>query len=91
MEQMGTSDEEYQTFWGPKHEQRPKARNTLMGTKVIGPTSTETTDVRPYIQLPALVNRQTHFLTFLIESGSEVTMITSSLAPNNKILYRYRE
>jgi hypothetical protein len=45
MEQMGTSDEGYQTFWGPKHEQRPKAGNTLMGSKVIGPATTETTDV----------------------------------------------
>jgi hypothetical protein len=76
MEQMGTRDEEYQTFWGPKHEQKPKSENTLMGSKVMGQASTETTDVRPYIQLPALVNGQTHFLTFLIDTGSEVTIIT---------------
>jgi hypothetical protein len=56
MEQMGTSDEEHQNFWGPKHEQRPKAGNILMGSKVMGPTGTETTDVRPYIQLRVLVN-----------------------------------
>jgi hypothetical protein len=84
MEQMRTSDEEYQNFWGPKHEQRPKAGNTLMGTKVMGPTSTETTDVRPYIQLPALVSGQTHFLTFLIDTGSEVTIITSMPCPKQQ-------
>jgi hypothetical protein len=83
IEQMGTSDEEYQTFWGPKHEQRPKARNILMGTKVMGSASTETTDISLYIQLPALVNGKTHFLTFLIDTESEVTI---SLAPNNRIL-----
>jgi hypothetical protein len=84
MEQMGTNDEEYQTFWEPKHEQRHKARNTLMGTKVMGLTSTETTDVRPCIQLPALVNGQTHFLTFLIDTGSEVTIITSVPGPKQQ-------
>jgi hypothetical protein len=51
MEQMGTSDEEYKTFWRPKHEQRLKAGNALMWSKVMGSASTETTDVRPYIQL----------------------------------------
>jgi hypothetical protein len=84
MEEMGTSDEEYQTFWGIKHEQRTKARNTLMGTKVMGPAITETTNVRPYIQLPALVNGQTHFLTFLIDKGSEVTSITSVPCPKQQ-------
>jgi hypothetical protein len=82
MEQMETSDEEYQTFWGPKHEQRPKARNSLMGTRVMELTSTETTDV--YIQLPVLVNGQTHFLTFLIDTGSEVTIITSVPCPKQQ-------
>jgi hypothetical protein len=67
----------YQTFWGPKHEQRPKTGNTLMGSKVMGPASTETTDISPYIQLPVLVNGQTHILTFLIDPESEVTIITS--------------
>jgi hypothetical protein len=84
MEQMRTSDEEYQTFWGHKHEQRSKVGNTLMGTMVMGPTSTETTDVRPYIQLPALVNGQTYFLTFLIDTGSEITITTSVLCPEQQ-------
>jgi hypothetical protein len=78
---MGTTDEEYQTFWGPEHEQRPKARNT---PKIIGPASTETPGFRPYIQLPALVNGQTHFLTFLIDTGSEVTIITSVPCPKKQ-------
>jgi hypothetical protein len=63
----------------------------LMGTKVMGSTSTETTDVRLYIQLSELVNGQTHFLTFLIDTGSEVTIVISCLAPRNRILYRYRK
>jgi hypothetical protein len=62
-----------------------------MGTKVIGLNSTEATDVRPYIQLPVLVNGQTHFLIFLIDTGSEVTILHWCLAPNYRILYRYRE
>jgi hypothetical protein len=81
---MGTSEEEYQTFWGPKREQRPKVGNTLMGTMVMGLTSTETTDVRHYIQLPALVNGQTHFLTFIIDTGGEVTIITSVPCPKQQ-------
>jgi hypothetical protein len=81
---MGTSDEEYQTFWGPKHEQRPKAKNTLMRTKVMGPASTETPDVSPYIQLTAFVNGETHFLTFLIDTGSEVTIITLVPCPKQQ-------
>jgi hypothetical protein len=76
MEQIGTSDEEYQNFWGPKHERRPKARNTLMGT--------ETTDVRPHIQLQVLINGQIHFLTYLIDTGSEVTIITSVSCPKQQ-------
>jgi hypothetical protein len=62
----------------------PKAGNRLMGTKVMGPTTTETPDVRPYIQLPVLVNGQTHFLTFLIDTGSEVTIITSVPCPKQQ-------
>jgi hypothetical protein len=62
-----------------------------MGIKVMGPASTETTEVRPYIQLPALVNGQTHFLTFLIDTGMKSQLLHQCLAPNNRILYRYRE
>jgi hypothetical protein len=62
-----------------------------MGSKVMGPASTETTDVRPYIQLPVLVNGQTHFLTFLLIQEVRSQLLHQCLAPNNKILYRYRE
>jgi hypothetical protein len=55
-----------------------------MGTKIMGLTSTETTDVTPYIQLPVLANGQTHFLTFLVDTGSEVTIITSVPCPKQQ-------
>jgi hypothetical protein len=38
----------------------------------------------PHIQLQALVNGQTHFLAFLIDTGSEVTIITSVPCPKQQ-------
>jgi hypothetical protein len=71
-------------FGDPNMSRGPRPETHSWGPRLWGPASTETMDVRPYIQLPVLVNGQTHFLTFLIDTGSEITIITSVTCPKKQ-------